>query len=96
MEDFSSSYTVEFYGTKGWEVGRSFSEDNFPKLGLILSIFFAEKLMDEGFQVRITTPATKENELVESVKQIHDEFSRGLTTPFELSERVVTAVVNYL
>ena len=83
--DYSGLFVVEYYGKKGWEIvstGVSWLEamKDFEDYGL-------------EYQVRVTSPEKKKNELVEELEKIHEEHSKDITTPQEFADRVVMAVV---
>ena len=54
MEDWDSLYTIEFKGTKGWEVIKSYPKT--VSLNTVIQDFHRRLINNDG-QYRLTTPA---------------------------------------
>ena len=77
-------FCVEIF-SNGWEVA-------FTCTSWLEGSRQAEIFISEGYQVRLTSPQMKGNELVRELQKIHEEHSSGLTTPQDFADRVVSIV----
>lgn len=84
--DYSRRFTVEFYGAKGWEISScwtSWKEASDQ----------AERIILEGYQVRVTSPDLSErNELVEKLELIQNHYDRDNISAEEYADLIVDAV----
>lgn len=83
---YSHYFVIEKYDHKqGWVYVNHYSSFDYAVEDL--------KMFSTGeYQLRITTPMVERNPFTEKLEDIHNEHSRGLTTPSEFAERIISAV----
>lgn len=91
MEDFSKVFTLEFFGSKGWEVGATKTSWD--------SIIEESQKWCGDYQIRITSPVHQGkagNELVERLELIQNHYDQGNISPQEYGDLIVAAVKDRL